>query len=93
MQTKKVPMRKCTGCGMQKPKRELIRVVLNKEGEISLDATGKKPGRGAYLCCSSECLKKAKKNRGLERGLSTRIDPEIYEKLEQEIHRYEAKAD
>ena len=93
MQTKKVPMRTCTGCGMQKPKRELIRVVLNKEGEISLDATGKKPGRGAYLCCCSECLKKAKKNRGLERGLSTRIDPEIYEKLEQEIHSYEAKAD
>ena len=93
MQTKKVPMRKCTGCGMQKPKRELIRVVLNKEGEISLDATGKKPGRGAYLCPNPECLKKAKKNRGLERGLSTRIDPEIYEKLEQEIGGYESKVD
>ena len=93
MQTKKVPMRKCTGCGMQKPKRELIRVVLNKEGEISLDATGKKPGRGAYLCPNPECLKKAKKNRGLERGLSTRIDPEIYEKLEQEIGVYESKVD
>lgn len=93
MQTKKVPMRKCTGCGEQKPKRELIRVVLNKEGEISLDATGKKPGRGAYLCPNSECLKKARKSRGLERGLSTRIDPEIYEKLEQEIGGYESKVD
>ena len=86
-------VRKCTGCGEQKPKRELIRVVLNKEGEISLDATGKKPGRGAYLCPNPECLKKAKKNRGLERGLSTRIDPEIYEKLEQEIGGYESKVD
>ena len=93
MQTKKVPLRKCTGCGQQKPKRELIRVVLKKEGEISLDATGKKPGRGAYLCCNSECLKKARKSRGLERGLSTRIDPEIYEKLEQEINEYESKTD
>ena len=93
MQTKKVPMRKCTGCLEQKPKRELIRVVLNKEGEISLDATGKKPGRGAYLCCNPECLKKARKNRGLERGLSTRIDPEIHEKLEQEIGGYESKTD
>ena len=68
-------------------------MVLNKEGEISLDATGKKPGRGAYLCPNPECLKKAKKNRGLERGLSTRIDPEIYEKLEQEIGGYESKVD
>lgn len=93
MQTKKVPMRKCTGCGMQKPKRELIRVVLNKEGEISLDATGKKPGRGSLSLLQLGMLEKSEKNRGLERGLSTRIDPEIYEKLEQEIHSYEAKAD
>ena len=99
MRPKKTPMRMCLGCNEMKPKKELVRVVKAPQKEeaappeVSLDLTGKKPGRGAYLCCSSECLKKAKKNRGLERGLSTRIDPEIYEKLEQEIHSYEAKAD
>ena len=91
MPQKKIPMRQCIGCQTSRPKKELVRVVRGPDGSISIDTVGKKPGRGAYLCCSSECLKKAKKNRGLERGLSTRIDPEIYEKLEQEIHSYEAK--
>ena len=93
MKQRKVPLRKCTGCQEMKNKKDLVRIVRSEDGTFSIDLTGKKPGRGAYLCCSSECLKKAKKNRGLERGLSTRIDPEIYEKLEQEIHSYEAKAD
>ena len=92
MQTKKVPMRKCTGCGMQKPKRELIRVVLNKEGEISLDATGKKPGRGAYLCLDAQCLKRARKSRRLERAFSCKIPEEIYARLEADIAQAEAAA-
>ena len=93
MQTKKVPMRKCTGYEEQKPKRESIRAAHNKEGETTQDDDRKQQRRGAYLCPNPECLKKAKKNRGLERGLSTRIDPEIYEKLEQEIGGYESKVD
>ena len=78
---RKVPMRKCTGCQESKPKRELIRVVRSKEGEISLDPTGKKAGRGAYLCPKAECLKVARKNRGLERAFSCAISPEVYDRL------------
>ena len=58
---RKIPMRKCTGCNEMKPKKELVRVVRSPEGEISLDLTGKKPGRGAYVCRDEECLKKARK--------------------------------
>ena len=61
MKQKKIPMRTCTGCGEQKPKKELVRVVRSPEGEISLDTTGKKPGRGAYICPNAACLAKAKK--------------------------------
>lgn len=87
---KKIPMRKCTGCGEMKDKRELIRVVRAPSdksgenalpGEITLDSTGKKPGRGAYVCKSAECLEKAKKARRLERSLSCKIPDEIYEQL------------
>ena len=66
MKTKKIPMRMCLGCGEMKPKRELIRVVKSKEGDISLDLTGKKSGRGAYICKSVECFEKARKARKFE---------------------------
>lgn len=85
LQAKKVPMRMCTGCGEMKPKRELVRVVKNKEEEISLDLTGKSPGRGAYVCRRSECLKKARKNRRIEKSFRCRIPDEIYDNLEREM--------
>ena len=85
MVEKKIPLRKCTGCGEMKPKKEMIRVLKTTETEIVLDKTGKKNGRGAYLCNSIECLKKAGKSRGLERSLQIKIPDEIYETLEKEL--------
>ena len=82
---KKVPMRKCVGCGEMKNKKEMIRVLKTAEGEIFLDATGRKNGRGAYICRSSECLEKAVKNRGLERSLKTQIPEAVYEELKKEF--------
>ena len=84
---KKIPMRQCLGCREMKPKRELIRVVRSSTGEISLDFRGKAPGRGAYVCPNSACLKKAVKARALERAFSAQIPPEIYERLEAEMER------
>lgn len=78
-------MRKCTGCGEMKSKKEMVRVVRNKEGEISLDLTGKKAGRGAYICKNVACLQAARKNRGLERAFSCRIPTEVYEEMETEL--------
>ncbi|AYF54809.1 YlxR family protein [Clostridium botulinum C] len=85
MKIKKIPNRMCTGCSEMKPKKELIRVVKNKENELSVDLTGKKPGRGAYICRNLECLEKAFKTKRLERNLGIKIDEEIYEKLKSEI--------
>lgn len=85
MQTRKIPLRKCTGCNEMKPKKELVRVVKNKEGEISLDTTGKKAGRGAYVCGTLSCLKRARKSRGFERAFSRRIPDEIYDQMEREL--------
>ncbi|MDD3192450.1 MAG: YlxR family protein [Oscillospiraceae bacterium] len=85
MQTRKVPMRMCTGCGQMKPKRELVRVVKSQEGEISLDLTGKKAGRGAYVCRDIQCLQKARKARRLEKAFSCRIPDEVYDKMEEEL--------
>ena len=82
---KKIPMRQCLGCREMKPKKELIRVVRSPEGNISLDFKGKASGRGAYVCSSSQCLKKAIKAKALERALNTQIPPEIYESLEKEM--------
>ena len=93
---KKVPLRKCTGCGEMKPKRELIRVVkapdttdadgnVTAQGEVSLDLTGKKPGRGAYVCKSAECFQKARKARRFERSLSCKIPEEVYESMSAEL--------
>ena len=85
MQTRHVPMRMCNGCGEMKPKKELIRVVKSKEGDISLDLSGKKAGRGAYICHSLECLQKARKARRLEKAFSAKIPNEIYDEMEQQL--------
>jgi len=89
MQQKKIPMRMCKGCGEMKPKKELIRVVKSPEGEISLDPTGKKSGRGVYVCRTLECLKKARKAKRFEKDFSCQIAPEIYEVMEDEISKLE----
>ena len=82
MSVKKIPLRQCIGCGEMKSKKEMIRVIKTAEGEILLDATGRKNGRGAYLCPSMECFKKAVKGRGLERSFKMAIPREVYETLE-----------
>ena len=95
MHQKKVPLRMCSGCGEMKPKKELVRVVkapvkTDEEGnetggEISLDLTGRKPGRGAYVCHDAECLKKARKARRFERVFSCQIPAQVYDSMEAEI--------
>ena len=85
MTPKKIPMRMCLGCNEMKPKRELIRVVHQKDGAILLDATGKQAGRGAYICPKMPCLKAARKARRLEKTFSCRISDEIYDALEQSM--------
>ena len=85
MKVKKIPLRMCTGCMEMKPKKELIRIVKSPEGEVSVDLTGKKSGRGAYICKEIECLEKAFKTKRLSRNLDTTIDEEIYNKLKEEI--------
>lgn len=85
MKTRKIPQRVCLGCGQSKPKRDLIRVVKSPEGEISLDLTGKKSGRGAYICNDIECLLKARKERKFERAFSCQIDSEIFDAMEKEL--------
>ena len=82
---RKVPTRQCTGCGEMKNKKEMLRVLKTAEGEVVLDATGRRNGRGAYLCFSKECLQKARKNRGLERSLKMGIPSEVYDNLEKEL--------
>jgi len=85
MQAKNQPLRMCTGCGEMKPKRELVRLVKNKDGEVLLDLTGKAQGRGAYICKNSECFKKAVKARRFEKAFSQKIPEEIYQKIEAEL--------
>jgi len=85
MKTKKIPMRMCTGCSEMFDKRTLVRVVKSPEGDISLDLTGKKAGRGAYVCKNADCLKKARKKRAFERAFDMKIDDGVYEKMEEEI--------
>lgn len=84
-QNRKIPMRMCSGCGEMKPKKELARVVKNKDGNVSLDLTGKLAGRGAYVCKNAGCLKKAIKARRIERSLQTKIPDEIYDMLEAQL--------
>ena len=88
---KKVPMRKCVGCGEMKSKKEMMRVLKTTEDEFVLDATGKKNGRGAYLCFSKECFEKAVSGKGLERSFKQPIPKEVYEKLEKEMDSLEIK--
>lgn len=88
---RKIPQRKCVGCGEMIPKKELLRVLRTQEGEFVLDRTGKMNGRGAYLCQSQECFKKAVKNRGLERSFKQAIPSEVYERLEKEMGEIETK--
>ena len=83
MAEKRVPLRKCIGCNEQKPKKELIRVVRSSEGEISLDETGKKAGRGAYICHNKACLAKARKANRLERTFNCDVPDEVYDRLEE----------
>lgn len=87
--SKKIPMRRCVGCGEMKNKKELIRIVRTQEEEFVLDETGKKNGRGAYICGSRECLKKAVKSKGLERSFKQTIPKEVYETLEKEMEQIE----
>lgn len=85
MKIKKIPMRMCNGCMEMKPKKELIRIVKSPEGEVSVDLTGKKSGRGAYVCNSIQCLEKAFKAKRLNKNLETSIDEGIYIRLREEI--------
>ncbi len=87
---KKIPMRQCVGCREMKPKKDLVRVVKSPEGVISMDLRGKAPGRGAYVCRSSECLRRAVKSGALARSFDTAVPVEIFEQLEQQM---EAKED
>ena len=82
---KKIPIRQCLGCREAKPKRELIRAVRSPAGEISLDSNGKKPGRGAYICRSAECLKRAVKSKALSRAFGVEIPQSIMEALNQQM--------
>lgn len=85
MAEKKIPMRKCLGCNEMKPKKELIRAVKSPEGEISLDLTGKKSGRGAYICPDKACFDKARKGKRLERALEVKIPDSVYESMLKEL--------
>ena len=82
---RKIPLRKCSGCGEMKPKKELIRVVRDPEGNIALDRVGKMAGRGAYVCPSADCLRAARKAKRIERAFACAIPAEIYDQMEQEL--------
>ena len=85
MNKKKTPMRQCVGCKEMRNKKDMMRVLRTSDGEVVLDTTGKKNGRGAYLCMTKECLEKARKNKGLERSFKINIPDEIYEGMEREF--------
>ncbi len=82
---RKIPERQCLGCNEHKPKKELLRVVRTPEGEILLDFTGKKSGRGAYICRDAACLKKARKSGRIDRALNVSIPPDVWERMEGEL--------
>ena len=88
---RKVPMRKCVGCGEMKSKKEMMRVLKTTEEEFVLDTTGKKNGRGAYLCFSKDCFEKAVKNKGLERSFKQSIPKDVYETLEKEMSQLDSE--
>lgn len=85
MKVRKIPQRMCNGCMQMKPKKELIRIVKSPEGDVSVDLTGKKPGRGAYICKDIDCLEKAYKTKKLNRSLEINISEDIFEALRNEI--------
>ena len=89
MSIRKIPMRQCTGCGEMKSKKDLIRVIKTPEDDIIIDDTGKKNGRGAYICNSLECFQKAVQRKALERSLKVTIPKEIYDELEKELTKLE----
>ena len=82
---KKIPMRRCLGCNEHKPKNELLRVVRDPNGEVSLDFTGKKSGRGAYICKSVKCLRRAAKAKRIDKSLECSVPEEVYERMEKEL--------
>lgn len=88
---KKIPMRKCVGCGEMKMKKELMRILRTENGEFVIDAEGKKNGRGAYICRSAECFRKAVRNKGLERSFKQEIPQDVYDRLEKEMDGIEQK--
>lgn len=88
---KKVPLRQCVGCSEMKGKKDMMRVLKTAEGDICLDVTGKKNGRGAYLCKSRECLRLARRNKGLERSFKMSIPNEVYDALEKEFDNLDAE--
>ena len=92
MKEKKVPMRMCVGCREMKPKKELLRVVRSPEGSVSLDPTGRKPGRGAYVCHSADCLKRAIKQKQLERAFGCALGEETHASLLAELAALEEQA-
>ena len=83
---RRMPIRRCTGCGQHFEKNVLIRIVRTPDGQIVIDENGKKSGRGAYICKSAECLRKARKSRRLEAGLDCRVPDEVYDRLEGELN-------
>lgn len=85
LKTRKVPLRKCTGCQEMKSKKEMIRIVRDPQGSVFIDRTGKKSGRGAYICDRAECLEKAIACKGIERSLSVSVSPELVEALREEF--------
>ena len=85
MKPRRVPLRKCTGCGEMLPKKDLVRVVKSPEGEISLDLTGRKAGRGAYVCRKVACLTAARNARRIEKAFSCAIPADLYDKMEEEL--------
>ncbi len=86
---KKIPMRKCLGCGEMKPKKELVRVIKTPENEILLDKTGRQNGRGAYICNNLDCLNRALKNKGLERSFNTAVPADVVESLKEAMEKDE----
>lgn len=88
LKAKKIPQRMCVGCQQVKPKKELIRIVRSPEGEFSLDTTGKKPGRGAYICADMACFQAARRSHGLERSFKSPVAGAVYDALEQELQTF-----
>lgn len=89
MKVKKVPMRRCVGCMESKPKKELIRIVCNKEGDLALDSTGKAAGRGVYLCKIPDCFDKARKRKAIQRSLEREVSQEALDRIFEELKAYE----